>query len=127
MLQTTDALSVYIILKLFHCNSGCKNAPQRYVLRTFYLSGCCSKLIEITGRIYRNNFNYKSCESLISRSKGVRNMKFCCYLSSVFTTLETTLFRSLEILDLILHIHCEFSITGGLISVDNVLMLSKFA
>jgi len=32
--KATDMLSGYIILKLFHCNNGCKNVPQHYVIGT---------------------------------------------------------------------------------------------
>jgi len=31
ILNTTNTHSEYVILVVFHCNSGCKNAPQYYV------------------------------------------------------------------------------------------------
>jgi hypothetical protein len=32
--KLTDTHSVYVILVAFHCNIGCANAPQYYVVRT---------------------------------------------------------------------------------------------
>ena len=32
--KAKDTHSEYIILLLFHCNIGCTNAPQRYVIRS---------------------------------------------------------------------------------------------
>jgi len=32
--KATDTHSQYVILLFLHCNNGCSNAPQCYVLRT---------------------------------------------------------------------------------------------
>jgi len=65
----SESLSKYVILIEFHCNNGCKNAPQCYVIRTltalwtvqievFYTcSGRCVKDISYT---HANKYaNYK--------------------------------------------------------------------
>ena len=36
--KATDTNSEYVILRLFHCNSGWTNVPQCYVLRTLLVS-----------------------------------------------------------------------------------------
>ena len=35
--KATDTNSEYVILVAFHCNSGCTNAPRRFVIRTVCL------------------------------------------------------------------------------------------